>query len=159
RKKVLNSFIMIVLISIVLSSFLKSFNADAILLRFSLESNTVEQRTILYDTAFNSYKSGNLFNIVFGNGGGTIGSSLGYAYERIYPHNLLIEILFELGLIGLIVFMLQIFYSIKLFYKGHRNWLFVAYILFLFYSLTSGDLVANNFVFILFSLYLVSMHA
>lgn len=136
--------------------FLTSINSDALVNRFSLQSGTVGMREIMYQTSLNAYLSGNNFNLLFGHGGATIGESLDAGYIRWYPHNLLIEILYELGLMGLFVFLAQFLLVLFLFIKGRRNWVFFAYILHFLFSLTSGDLPSNDLVFTLFALYLVS---
>lgn len=155
-KKIRKSIVMVLFIVITLFLFLRNYNEDMIMLRFSLASNTVGQRLFLYKNSINAFLSGGIFETLFGNGGGTIGASLGFAYERVYPHNLLIEILYELGIFGFVLFISQLLYAILLFLKGKRNWTFFAYIMFFLFSLTSGDLVANNYIFLFYSLFLIT---
>lgn len=143
-------------LAIVLILFFSSINSAAFVNRFSLESGTIGMREIMYQTSFNAYLNSDAVNVIFGNGGATIAASLGFDYVRQYPHNLLIEVLYELGFVGLCLLLLQVIFAVILFIKGKRNWVFFAYILHFLFSLTSGDLATNDLVFTFFALYLVS---
>jgi O-Antigen ligase len=134
--------------------FLHFTNSDAIIKRFTLQSNTVDEREIMYHTSLNSYLNSD--NLIFGNGAATIGESLGFNYVREYPHNLALELLYEIGLFGLFVFLLQFIFALVLYFKGLKNWIFFAYVLHLLFSLTSGDLAANNLIFVFFAFYVIS---
>lgn len=136
--------------------FINSINSQAFSNRFSLQSGTIGQRETLYQTSFESFMQSNGFNMLFGNGGGTIGASLGYGFVREYPHNLLIEVLYELGLFGFLTFISIVLLAIIVFIRGKRNWLFFAFVIHFLFSLTSGDLASNDLVFVMFALYLIS---
>jgi O-antigen ligase len=155
NKMLLNIMVLIGIICIV-SMFFNSINSAAWANRFSLESGTVGMREVMLQTTLNAFLASDSFSMLFGHGGGTIGNSMGYGYVREYPHNLLIEILYELGIIGIVTLMVQFLFAAILFFKGLKNWVFFAYVLHVLFSLTSGDLVSNNLIFIFFALYLVS---
>jgi O-antigen ligase len=58
-----------------------------------------------FDKIFNS----NFFNFLFGYGTGSFGYYYSGSDMKLYPHNMFIEILFDMGLIGFLVFMLFLF--------------------------------------------------
>ncbi|SFQ39895.1 O-antigen ligase family protein [Caldicoprobacter faecalis] len=151
NKDLIKFMLFILVLIIVIYCFFSIFDPLAITRRFSLKSGTAIQRITLYKLSFDAYKSGNFKSIVVGNGVGTIGQSLGFGYVREYPHNIIIEILYELGFIGLSLFLLQLFTIIKIYLNKTKSWIFYTYILFFLCSLTSGDLVSNENIFIYFA--------
>lgn len=155
KKLVLNIVIFSGIASVVVW-FINSINSQAFLNRFSLQSGTIGQRESMYQISFDAYMQGSGFNLLFGNGGGTIGASLGYGFVREYPHNLIIEILYELGLFGFLALISIVVLAVIVFIRGKRNWLFFAFIIHFLFSLTSGDLASNDLVFVMFALYLIS---
>ncbi|MDN6502683.1 MAG: hypothetical protein L0K60_12245, partial [Tetragenococcus koreensis] len=126
--------------------FLSLFSPDAIMRRFSLTEGTSIERFNMYKTSLRSFSDGNYFTYLFGHGAATIGKSLGYGFTRVYPHNFLLVII----AMPLLIFIKNI--------KKEKNWTYYAYILFFCYSLTSGDLASNEWIFILFSLNYISMN-
>ncbi|MDN6842508.1 MAG: O-antigen ligase family protein, partial [Staphylococcus equorum] len=148
--------IMIILFSMVW--FLSLFSPDAIMRRFSLTEGTSIERFNMYKTSLRSFSDGNYFTYLFGHGAATIGKSLGYGFTRVYPHNLFLEILYELGITGLLVIIAMPLLIFIKNIKKEKNWTYYAYILFFCYSLTSGDLASNEWIFILFSLNYISMN-
>ncbi|MCX7748533.1 MAG: hypothetical protein N2645_16845 [Clostridia bacterium] len=154
KRAVLKNIVFIGIFTVLAICFLNIFNSDAILRRFSLQSNTIDQRIALYQMTFNAYLyKGNLW---FGNGIGTIGDSLGLGFVRWYPHNLFLELLYEIGITGVFTYLLQVVFMIVTFIRMKNNWLFWAYILNFLFSLTSGDLVSNNLMYLFFALYILS---
>lgn len=156
RKKLAMNLVLISGVVIAVVAFLSTINAQALIRRFSLESNTIDLRASMYQESFNSFlKSSDIHHLV-GNGLGTIGNSLGYFYVRVYPHNLFLELLFEFGILGFGLFLAQVVFACMLYLSGIKNWVFFAYIMHVLFSLTSGDLVSNSLMFIFFALYIVS---
>ncbi|WP_157911732.1 O-antigen ligase family protein [Alteribacter populi] len=155
KRTVLSVLALIGVVSMV-AMFLNTINSAALIQRFSLESGTIGMRETMMQSTWNAFIGSGTFNTLFGHGGGTVASSMGYGYVREYPHNLFLEVLFELGLIGFFLLSFQTLLAILLFLKGLRNWVFFAYILHVLFSFTSGDLASNNLVFVFFALYLVS---
>jgi O-antigen ligase len=86
--------------------------------------------------AFESIFSGPRI-FIFGNGIGSFGLLYGGVDEREYPHNLLLEVWFELGVIALVVFL---FFLVFPFYLRRPNLPKVLAICFLFHAMKSGDL-------------------
>lgn len=84
-------------------------------------------------------------NLYLGNGIGTFG--LMYLNEDIiaYPHNIFLEIFFEFGMIGLLLFMAILYVFFKHF---ALNCITLTVCFFFFNSLFSGDLSSNNFLFL-----------
>lgn len=138
------------IVGLLLSFILSNFDTNALLLRFGLQSNTISQRIILFRMSLDSYTKGNIISYLFGNGFGTVPYSLFLPDERIYPHNIIIEILYELGIVGVFIFIFSIFKII--FNSVKNNILFYGMILFLLFSFSSGDLAGNNFLFIFIAL-------
>ncbi len=64
-----------------------------------------------------------------------------------YPHNLVIEIIFEMGLIGGALFFILFILFVRKFSGSIFDYLFIYYLML---SMASGDMPGNNFVFILF---------
>lgn len=75
---------------------------------------------------------------------------------RTYPHNIILEILFELGLLGLIVYLLYIFLIIKKIYY-HRDALSIALFVYLFLnSMKSLSLTDSRIMFAFFTIILMN---
>jgi hypothetical protein len=70
-----------------------------------------------------------------------------------YPHNIFLEIFFELGIIDLFLFSIMLFFFFKFFKPDIINLLCL---FFLISSLVSGDLPGNNYFFILLYLSIYS---
>ena len=118
---------------------------------FNSGGNSVEVRTEMisfsYEKIFHSPTS-----LLFGYGIG----SFSYEYTGIdgrgYPHNLVLEILFELGLIGLLIFLTFSGVTLKHFKYTALSW--IVFYLFL-NSLKSSSLVDLRVLFFMFSLVLI----
>lgn len=161
----LKKYLSIAVIAVSAYAVILSFNMTsniALIRRFSLQSGTIHERIRILDIM----KEG-LTNIsLFGNGLATVGELFVNTYERVYPHNLTLELLYEFGVFGLIIFLLPFIYGIIIMVvniiRGIKQydwliWLFVAYLLF---SFTSGDLISNQHVFIMVAVYIctISIH-
>jgi O-antigen ligase len=118
-------------------------------------SDSVNSRLLLVGSALDGYlESSSMFNILFGHGLGGFAGLIGDFEVRTYPHNIFVEVLYEMGLFSLMVFVFIIFTVIK---RGLKQgayacdelvWLYVMLIFFLVRSMTTDDLSGNVFVFI-----------
>ena len=89
-------------------------------------------------------------NFIVGSGGGDYGALFTNKDTRDYPHNILLEVLYENGILFLSALILAIFYILKLLHKENRLIILYLSSVFIFYfinSLFSGDLIANNILF------------
>jgi len=88
--------------------------------------------------------------ILFGAGSGDFGYLYTKEDVRDYPHNIFSEILYENGIINLLIFLSFIFYSLFLTRKNksiHLAFSIISFNYFLINSLFSGDLINNNLLF------------
>lgn len=98
----------------------------------------------------------NTKHIVQGYGFGSFGIEYTGYDIRTYPHNLILEILFELGLMGLSIYLMYIFLIIKKIYY-HRDALAIALFSYLFLnSLKSLSLTDSRIMFAFFTIILMS---
>lgn len=154
------NFGLIIIIVSAITYILMSLNPAALERRFSTNSGTINDREGRYDIVLDAYNEEE--NYLFGNGIGSVSYPLSYSYnERDYPHNINIEMLYEFGIIGVLLFnILLIFPLILLVRKRNRSKLINSYvslvILFMLYAQTSGDLIVNNIPFI-FGVYLICL--
>jgi hypothetical protein len=82
----------------------------------------------------------------FGYGFGSYGLlSLGID-ERAYPHNVFIEVFLELGVVGLIAFVLLIVYGFTT--RQKENIFFFLFLMSLLNAQFSGDLASNGYIFL-----------
>ncbi|MDZ7860513.1 MAG: O-antigen ligase family protein [Candidatus Krumholzibacteriota bacterium] len=131
------------------------FNQKAIIGRFSLESASIGFRLAGYKLTIKKMAASGKY--LFGNGPASISQIVSFGYNtRWYPHNILLELLYEVGLLGMIIYFIPIFYAVGSTIKQQKTWIFFAVVLFFLFAQTSGDLVANNFFPIYLSLYFVS---
>jgi len=155
-KNAIRIFLLVGSIFLISVIFLNSFNVEAITRRFGFESNTIQIRLNLIFQTLSSYSNESLFKQIFGSGFATIAQSFGYNIERFYPHNIIAEMLYELGILGTIIFILQPIHVFYLYFKNKHNIFVYLYFLFLLFSLTSGDLVGNNYLFLFYGLVIIS---
>jgi O-antigen ligase len=94
-----------------------------------------------------------------GHGIGEFGSLLAWGDVRVYPHNIFLEILVELGLVGLILFVVAGFYSLRAFSLRALRADPILAMLFMFVvcafwnAQVSGDLPDNRVLFALLGLF------
>jgi O-antigen ligase len=109
-----------------------------------LQEYNVRERIDLYREAFANF----ICNPIFGSGTGTFNYQ-----KRNYPHNIILELLTETGLIGLILFI----YALKPGETFNFRYRFSDYFVFAFLSsLLSGDIGKNSFIVPLCFLVLIS---
>ncbi|MDM5190879.1 O-antigen ligase family protein [Bacillus sp. DX4.1] len=164
-RKGFNMFFIVILLSVcVLGTLAKAGVFDTMIYRFQVlltdsgGGESAEGRTDRYDFAFKLFAD----NPIVGDGIGGFGYSYNDTDARGYPHNIFLEIISELGLLGLILFLLLIFKCIvPYFYRGGKDNSigYSIFIVFLFYFLNaniSGDLNDNRVMFCFMSLVYVS---
>ena len=125
---------------------------DFLDLRYTSEQaiGSIDERTILYNSALNGIFEGNILEVLFGHGLGDFSDLYINTDARVYPHNLLLEIGYELGLLSLIVF---IYLNIKVIrinlslnvYNYYS--IFIIYYYFLIRSMFTADFTGNYLVF------------
>ena len=149
------------LLFLVLYLLFSNMNPLAFARRFSLncgtEYSTVSIRQYSTKTTLDSWHKSNA--LLIGNGFATVGKSLGYGFSRHYPHNLTVELMFEMGLIGTFLYYLPFLHLLflnfkkrKTLYKSKDFILFSTLtILFMLYAQTSGDFYANSLPYVFIS--------
>ena len=98
----LSIFIMMSLLLAPIFMNVFSQGGDDILLRFSSDelARGTDDRLVMQLELLGAYVAGDLLTLFFG-----LGSSSSYSYFGIYPHNIFIEVLCELGLVGFLALM------------------------------------------------------
>ncbi|WP_157843061.1 O-antigen ligase family protein [Bacillus sp. FJAT-44742] len=108
------------------------------------DSGSASTRLDFYNHALIAWTN----NIFVGNGIGSWPVLYGFGDVNYYPHNILLEILTELGLIGLVIFFIFISFPVLIRRKVRINK--IAFSLFLFYlfnAMFTGDLNDNRLLF------------
>lgn len=139
-------------------SYIEHSDNIAIVRRFSTKSGTISQRLDMQRLVMQNYLNNKRY--LFGNGVGSVTVALENIYEREYPHNIIIEVLYEFGLVGLLIIFIPMFMTIvgtlinnkSQYYK---HWLFWCFILHFLYAQTSGDLIWNNFMFLYYIVFYI----
>lgn len=157
--KFLTFAIVLILIFINTDFFQNSLDNYYISSRFFSEKSygSLDERYIAYRLVFSNID----FKILFGNGIGDFGNLLTGKDSTAYPHNIFLEILYELGLFFLIIFfsiLLSVYRKslrLKKINKLSYDLLFVInlVIYFLFFAQSSGD-ITDNFLLIIFLIFL-----
>lgn len=133
-------------------------SSDYIASRFvgDAAEGSVTARLALYGTALKNIPN----HIIFGHGIGDFGYLFTGRDEPMYPHNMLLEIVYETGLIGFVLFLLLVYKVVKFNSQIGKNLIkntiyhkLVYFYLSLFYfffigAMTTGDIAGNFFVFV-----------
>ncbi|MFD3446621.1 O-antigen ligase family protein [Microbacteriaceae bacterium 4G12] len=160
-------FSVIVVSILVLSVLAKNGMFDTIIYRFEVllhESGggvSAQGRTERYKVAIDLFEE----NPIMGNGIGGFGYTYNGSDTRGYPHNIFLELMAELGVLGGLVFLLLLIKCIKPYFlagskRNHTQ--YALFIIFLFYFLNanvSGDLNDNRVMFCFLSLLAISNYA
>ena len=105
-----------VLIVSVAIYFVWDYLPSEITIRFSQEFNEEDQgsnRLIIWESLWNHFKKSDILTQIFGNGVATVGH---YAAFQQVAHNILIEALVEMGILGMIaIFIMYLYYGVKSF--------------------------------------------
>jgi len=94
-----------------------------------------------------------LVELAIGHGFGDFGYYFTGKDVRVYPHNIFLELFFEVGLIGLIVFVWWLIYPVTNYLKSKKNkldrtggFILAVYVFSVINAQFSGDLPANYFI-------------
>ncbi|MBS4190671.1 O-antigen ligase family protein [Bacillus sp. FJAT-49705] len=151
----------IILGSVILVGLATKGFFDTIIYRFSVlftESSSADGRTERMESAFDTFQN----HVIFGGGIGSFPLYYSGLDASDYPHNIVLEILSELGLVGLFIFSLYFILSI---YRGmilkidrsrFNNSVHLTVIcLFIYYlanSMVSGDINSNRALYVFMSI-------
>lgn len=119
--------------------------------RFSLGSESSDERLEFQKKAVSNL---DISTFIFGAGTGAGGFLLGGYDERYYPHNVLVEVLYENGIFTTIVILLLFGrklkegFSLSFFKNRSLRLAFAALIFFVLNAQFSGDLMSNQFSFL-----------
>ena len=102
------------------------------------------------------FDSMNMTNIVFGHGFGSFGFEQSGIDRRSYPHNILLEFLFELGLFGLILYLFYIGFIVKKLFLQNDFLLWAIFIYLFLNSMKSLSIVDSRLMFGFFAIILMS---
>ena len=130
---------------------------DFILQRFINYEGSLEGREERYEVVFKSFNKDavdNLVGLLFGNGSGNFSYVFDHKDIRSYPHNIFLEIVYEYGIIGLILFIIMVIFpfikGLKL-GKPRHNYITKSLLVFWLYtlitSLVSSDISGNFLLF------------
>tara|TARA_B110001452_G_C15241253_1_gene429788 strand:+ start:423 stop:1640 length:1218 start_codon:yes stop_codon:yes gene_type:complete len=116
--------------------------------------SSVTVRVDLFNKSIDLIKA-DFFRPIFGYGIGSYGIITKGKDERLYPHNIFLEIIIELGLIGLIIFLFYIYFNF--FSTINKNYYISNFvILYIFFNMfKSGSLIDFRVNFIFFSILLI----
>jgi len=109
------------------------------------EGIKAESRTVVWSVSTKNYLNQDLRHILFGLGVGNASKLFygNYINSRFYPHNLLLEILFEQGLLFLL-FILSFGYFLIRNNKNNFSYLLIYCFL---NAMFTGDIILNEFIF------------
>jgi len=115
---------------------------------FETNYYSIYHRVEIITQAINKISLSNLESLLFGVGIG--GSGIYFLGEDVefYPHNLILEIIIEYGVVGLVLFISAVMPS---FLRRRDMFLSACFVYVLCLSMFSGDLVSNSLVFIFLS--------
>jgi O-antigen ligase len=147
----------LVLIAAALILLLKAidfFSSPFFINRFSGKSTSAEEREELIDVAL---RFSGVVSFLFGTGTGNFGYMIYHRDVREYPHNIVVELYVENGIISLIVLALMytsVIRNYRLIFESRKlRMLFALFIYFALNSMFSGDLLGNEYFFIFFMLF------
>ena len=105
-----------------------------------------ENRLYFIPIILNNFFNQDLITILFGSGVGNTSKIFygKYLNGRFYPHNILVEILCEFGLL----FLLWISITTINFYKKNKSIFKFIFLFFVLNAMFSGDIILNEFIFL-----------
>ncbi len=117
------------------------------------EAQSFSSREMLWTKALSGTASSSPEKLVFGNGVGDYGYLYTARDAKVYPHNIFMEVMYEFGIMGLLLFTSALIY-IMLKNREFRNysspelkWIFITFYFFFFRSLTTGSISGNFILF------------
>ncbi len=130
------------------------FSTSFYVTRFSGNSPSAGEREDLIDIAL---KFSGIVTFLFGTGTGNFGYVIKHTDARFYPHNIVVELYYENGIISLIILALIYISVIKdytLIFKSKKLRMLCALLIyFTMNSMFSGDLPSNEYFFIFYILF------
>lgn len=144
--------LMLVVFSVISYFGSNSFILDFIAFRFTDSDASFSSREVRMFGALEKYFSSDtsVFNLLFGFGIGNFSNFFDNSDSTSYPHNLFVEVVYELGFFGLILFLYSfirpVFWSIKSFKKPYVLEIFSLFVYLFINSMVSGDLSTNFFL-------------
>lgn len=125
--------------------------ASLILTNRFIESNSFNSRGRLFHEAWDFFVYGDFFSILFGSGSGNFGAQTLGTDDRAYPHNLFFEVLYELGIVGLVllmIFLINVLAGFKKWSKDRVSIFLLGMFIYTFLnSMVSDDLIGNFLFF------------
>lgn len=103
---------------------------------------SIIERFNMWEQGVNIIKENLLFGVGFGDYGYAVTGDINVGTK--YPHNIIIEIFIELGLLGVLLFILFCFSVLK---QRGDNPLYFLFVFFVFNSMFSADIYGNNHLF------------
>ena len=91
-------------------------------------------------------------SIFLGYGLGSFSNEFSNEDKRLYPHNIILEIVFELGFIGLLIMLGLVLANIKIFKNYLSNFALLAVIILFFNAMKSSSIVDLRVLFALYSI-------
>ena len=127
--------------------------------RFLDNTGSYDSRLDQYELVLNGIQNFNFFEWFIGKG---LGSYAILAYKtdiRIYPHNLTLELLYETGIIGLLIFFIIVIMPIfKLTKLDKQGRYYLAVLIYYFINAQfTGDLMANALIFVFAAMVIYSL--
>jgi hypothetical protein len=110
------------------------------------KGNSIGERTNMITFVQDKY-GGNLTNIIFGYGIGSFGIEYLKVDIRYHPHNIVLEFLFELGLIGLTLFLIYIYYFLNIIKRSKQLIMLAPFIYLLLNALKTSSFVEQRLFF------------
>ena len=161
----IDSYIKIVIVSI-LVFVIYSYNSQYIDVLFErtfsrfmvLSENDSSNKSAIARIEFLEVSFHHIFKnpivFLFGNGIGSFGILVFNEDIRAYPHNIFLEIFFELGFLGILIFFFWIFFSIKNM-KGKNQFISILVLIYLCMNfLKSSSIIDIRLFFIIFAFYI-----
>jgi len=141
-------YITLVTIIIIISLFIFQEQISRFNIEFLKSDTNVSERINNYNISLNAIKD----KFFIGHGIGGFSYIFKNIDDRIYPHNMILEIFVELGLIGISFLIYLIVHSFKVLnYKKENKIIFSCFSILIYYfinSMFSGDLFGNSSFFI-----------
>lgn len=145
---------LIIVILVLLLNTVDFFSSQFFIDRFSSKSTSAEEREEFIDLALHFF---GVLSFLFGTGTGNFGYLAYHRDTREYPHNIVVELYFENGVISLVLLTLiyiSVIKNYRLISKSPKmRLLFAMFIYFALNSMFSGDLLGNEYFFIFFMLF------
>lgn len=143
--------------------FSKFEYGDFVKERFINNTRSYDSRRGLYEQALKEYSESNIFQFFFGHGAGDFGMVEHHKDLSGYPHNLLLEVIYENGLFGIIILLMILYLIFKKAYRCNddvlTNSLIFISVFYVSNSMFSGDYNYNSsFILYYFIYFYISLN-